>query len=432
MKIALLAHGTRGDVQPALAIGSVLQRRGHSVRLCVNADLAGWSARTGVPVTSSALDVGRFLNSAEAREILARGRISTLVRRVTADERKADASIAQSVAEVAADADLILSSLGMALRGAALHEVTGRPAASLLCAPMTPTAAWASLAGPVRDFRFGPLNRLTFAAFDNLLWRQSKPSIGRLCQELGVPPIDRPLRIGALPAVHAYSPRLVPRPGDWGPEQHVVGPALPGMELRAVLGESVVPEDLLAWLTAGEPPVYFGFGSLPVPDPRGLLDDIVAVAGQLGVRALIASGWTDYGVAPGKLADNVFLVGAELNHDEVLPRCRAAVHHGGSGTTAAVTRAGIPSVIVSLFLDQPFWAWRLRRLGLGIELPYRSLNHTRLLRAVREALTTQYVAKARAFGDVLRTENGAEQAAAVIDRWAESPAPRAPHRRAQP
>lgn len=94
MKIALLAHGTRGDVQPALAIGSVLHNRGHSVRLCVNADLAAWAARSGLPVTSSALDVGRFLNSDEAREILARGRISTLVRRVTADERKADASIA--------------------------------------------------------------------------------------------------------------------------------------------------------------------------------------------------------------------------------------------------------------------------------------------------------------------------------------------------
>jgi UDP:flavonoid glycosyltransferase YjiC (YdhE family) len=210
-----------------------------------------------------------------------------------------------------------------------------------------------------------------------------------------------------------------------------VGPALPGADLRAALGESELPADLDEWLTAGEPPVYFGFGSLPVPNPRGLLDDIVAVAGQLGVRALVAAGWTDYGAAPGKLADNVFLAGADLNHDEVLPRCTAAVHHGGSGTTAAVTRAGIPSVVVSLFLDQPFWAWRLSRLGLGVALPYRSLNRTRLIRAMREALTPPYVARARAVGNQLRTENGAEQAADVIDRWAESPADPAPRRRAR-
>lgn len=416
MKIAMLAHGTRGDIQPALAIGSVLRDRGHSVRLCVNADLAEWAARSGLPVTSSDLDVGRFLNSEEAREILARGKISTLVRRVTADERRADASISKAAVEVAHDADLILSTLGMALRGAALHEVTGRPAASLLCAPMTPTAAWASLASPVRDFRVGRLNRLTFAAFDNLLWRQSKPSIDRLCEQLGVAPIDRRLRIGALPAVHAYSPRLVPRPSDWGPEQHLVGAALPSESMRTVLGETELPAELRAWLAAGEPPVYFGFGSMPVPKPRQLLDDIIAICGQLGVRGLVAAGWTDYGVDSAELPDQVFLTGADLNHDEVLPRCVAAVHHGGSGTTAAVTRAGIPSVVISVFLDQPFWGWRLSSLGLGVSLSFRSLNRSRLASSLTQVLDPTYAARSRAYGDLLRTENGPEQAADVIEQ----------------
>jgi sterol 3beta-glucosyltransferase len=415
MKIAFLAHGTRGDVQPALAIGSVLRDRGHSVRLCVNADLAEWAARSGLPVTPSDLDVGRFLNSEEARDILARGRIATLVRRVTADERQADASIAKAVVEVSHDADLTLSTLGMALRGAALREVTGRPAASLLCAPMTPTAAWASLAGPVRNFGVGRANRLTFAAFDNLLWRQSKPSVHRLCQQLGVPPIERRLRIGDLPAVHAYSPRLVPRPPDWGPGQHIVGPALLGSDLRAALGESDLPSELNDWLAAGDPPVYFGFGSLPVPNPRGVLDDIIAVAGQLGVRALVSAGWTDYGVDPAQLPEHVFLAGPDLNHDEVLPRCAAAVHHGGSGTTAAVTRTGIPSVVISVFLDQPFWGWRLTRLGLGVSLPFRSLNRSRLARALTRVLSADCVARCHAFGALLRTENGPKQAADIIE-----------------
>ncbi|MGW1346754.1 glycosyltransferase [Kribbella sp. NPDC002412] len=157
---------------------------------------------------------------------------------------------------------------------------------------------------------------------------------------------------------------------------------------------------------------------MPIPNPQQLLDDITVIARQLGVRALIGAGRTEYGAAPGELSDQVFLATSELNHDLVLPRCAAAVHHGGSGTTAAVARAGIPSVVVSVFLDQPFWGWRLSQLGLGVDLPFRRLSRTRLAQALTQALDSTYTTRASAYGAVLRAENGPEQAADVIERWA--------------
>ncbi|TCO28232.1 sterol 3beta-glucosyltransferase [Kribbella steppae] len=418
MKVAFLAHGTRGDIQPALAIGAVLDRRGHSVNLCVNADLADWATRSGLKVTASDLDVGRFLQSDEAREILAKGRISTLVRRVTADERRADESIAKAVVETTTDADVIVSTLGMALRGAAVHETIGTPAMNLYCAPLTPTGQWASLASPVRDLRAGWANRLSFKVFHDLLWRQSRPSVDHLCDQLGAERLSSRPALEAIPSLHVVSPQLVPRPDDWGSGQHLVGPALPDADLRARLGETIVPAGLEDWLDSGSPPVYFGFGSMPVLNPRALVDDLIAVTQELGVRGLIGAGWTRYGVRREELPETLYLVDEHLDHQQVLPRCAAAVHHGGSGTTAAVTRAGIPSVVVSVFLDQPFWGWRLTQTGLGTTFPYRSLTRGRLTRALAEVLAEGYLTRARTFAAIVEPEDGATRAADLIEHQA--------------
>ncbi len=313
-------------------------------------------------MTASDLDVGRFLQSDEARDILAKGRISTLVRRVTADERLADESIARAVVETTTDAELVVSTLGMALRGAALHEVTGTPAMNLWCAPLTPTGQWAGPAGPVRDLRAGWANRLTFKVFHDLLWKQSRPSVNVLCDQLGVERLSRRPDLEAIPSLHVVSPGLVPRPADWGPGQHLVGPAPPDADLQARLGETAVPAGLDDWLDSGSPPVYFGFGSMPVLNPRGLLENLVAVTRE---------------PPPG---------------------------------------AGIPSVVVSVFLDQPFWGWRLTRSGLGTTFPYRTLTRARLTRALSQVLADSYVERARTFATVVQAEDGTGRAADLIER----------------
>lgn len=130
------------------------------------------------------------------------------------------------------------------------------------------------------------------------------------------------------------------------------------------------PPDLQAWLDSGESPVFFGFGSMPIVDPRRMLADLAEVTRMLGVRGLIGAGWTAYDDID--LPDHLYLERGHVDHERVLPQCVAAVHHGGAGTAATVTRAGIASVVVSVFLDQPFWGWRIAQAGLGSTFPFRA------------------------------------------------------------
>ena len=417
MKVALLAHGTRGDVQPALALGDRLAHRGHEVALCVNHDLAGWASRSGMPVVASELDVGRFLHSEEARRMLASGRIGPLVRRVTADERRVNPSIVEACVDAAHDADLVVSTIGMALRGLCLGRALGVPAVNLLYAPLTTTAEFASIASPVRDLRVGTANRATYRAFHTLLWRQSRANLDDMCHRLDLPRLRR-ASLDQLPGLHAYSPRLVRRPRDWSPDQQLVGPAVLTPELGDRLGEPRLSQLVVDWVADGPPVVYVGLGSIPVPDPRAALADVAAVTADLGVRGIVASGWTDYGVRPDELPAHLLLLDGPVDHERLLPLCAAAVHHGGSGTTAAVARAGIPSVVLSVFLDQPFWGWRLETMGFGATMPLRRLTRARLARALGSVLDSRHRQRAHAYAAVLCAEDGAGRAADLLEKEA--------------
>jgi len=179
--------------------------------------------------------------------------------------------------------------------------------------------------------------------------------------------------------------RLLPVTGDWPAQLRNVGaPAVPAA-LRAAWGEGTVPPELRAWLVQGEPPVFFGFGSMPVLDPSSAVEMITGVAGRLGVRALIGAGWS--GLAAGVRDEKIF-INERVDYDLVLPRCRAAVHHG-VGTTHTVLRAGLPAVVAHVFADQSLWGRRVQAIGAGTTMPYQSLDARRLEDALRPLLAAE-------------------------------------------
>jgi sterol 3beta-glucosyltransferase len=414
MRVAILAHGTRGDVQPAVAVGDRLVRRGHEVAVAVNADLAEWVRRAGLEVVPSKLDVGGFLNSDRARGFLATGRFATLVREVTADERRVNDSIVEACLACAEGADVVLSTVSMMYRGAVAAAAAGIPSGHLFYYPYPPTGRWASLATGVRDLRVPGLNRASFRVFDALMWRQSRANIDDMCDAAGVPRFRRRPRVEDVPSATTCSPVLAARPADWAARHDIVGAVTLTPELRDRLGETSLPDDLWAWLDAGPPPVYFGFGSMPVLEPRRLLAELARITAVRGLRGLVGAGAVDFGTPP----EHLFVAGGVLDHDRLLPRCVAAVHHGGSGTTAAVLRAGLPAVVASVFFDQRFWGWRVARAGAGVTLPFRSLTPDRLGGALDRVLDGGHGARARALGMALRREDGAGRAADAVERWA--------------
>jgi UDP:flavonoid glycosyltransferase YjiC (YdhE family) len=168
-------------------------------------------------------------------------------------------------------------------------------------------------------------------------------------------------------------------------------------------------DDLVKWIESGESPVYVGFGSMPVMDER-VLDVFRTSAERLGIRILLSAGPNSVGAT----SDDRVRVVAKVDHDQVFPRCRAVVHHGGAGTTAAGLTAGVPTVVCSVFFDQPFWGTRVEQLGAGVHLPFKNLSVSSFSAALKSALEPARVAAASRIGALLREDRPGQCRAADL------------------
>lgn len=171
---------------------------------------------------------------------------------------------------------------------------------------------------------------------------------------------------------------------------------------RAGLGESAHDPELSAWLRKGPPPVYFGLGSMPVRDPGAMIRLVAAATHKRGERAVIGAGWSAFEGAE-TIPEHVRLVGA-LDHDWLFKQCRAAVHHGWAGTVFTAASAGLPSVVCSVFADQPFWGARLERPGVGVHLLFKKLDAASLDTAMERISKPDMGDKAARLGERLRAE----------------------------
>jgi sterol 3beta-glucosyltransferase len=291
----------------------------------------------------------------------------------------------------------------------------------LVCVHLAPYRPNRSFPHPLVTTRRLPplLNLATHAAFGRLWWRGHRAGVGSLRRQLGLPLDGTPTlkRMAATGTweLQAYSRVLTPALTDYPARRPIVGSLDLDADLRVRLGEDALDADLDAWLSAGPPPVYFGFGSMPVIDPAAMLDMIRRLTEQLGVRALVGAGWSRLGSDIAE--DRIRVVGEVLNYDRVFPRCRLAVHHGGSGTVAASVAAGTPTLVCSVFADNGFWGARVRDLGVGEHLPFPRITPARLAAKMDSAWTDPVVERCREVGRNLTADRGGSaRAADLIER----------------
>jgi len=406
MRIAIQTLGSRGDVQPYLALAVGLARRGHDVQLAAPAQFTGPVAAHGIPFAPLPGDVLALRDGPEGRLALGGGggivarlkllaQARPLMRRLLEAERDAVMGFAP---------DIILHH-PKSLASPHLAEALSCPHVVALPVPaLTPTAAFPS---PLLPFAsLGPLNRAShvlavwgaetaFAAAIRA-WRQDR---------LGLPARPRAARRAAT--LYACSPQLVPVPSDWGADVHVTGAWFldePGWQ---------PPGPLAAFLAAGEPPVYVGFGSMPGRDPQQMTATVAEALARTGRRGLLARGAGALEAA--RLPPHLHLLD-EAPHDRLFPLVAATVHHGGAGTTAAALRAGRPSVICPFFGDQPFWARRVAALGAApAPLDPARLSADRLAAALAATAAEPMRAAAERLGELIRREDGVAAAIRVIE-----------------
>ncbi|OBF50936.1 glycosyltransferase [Mycobacterium sp. 852002-53434_SCH5985345] len=365
MKFVLASYGGRGDIEPCAALGRELSRRGHDVRLAVPPDKVGFVESAGLPAVAYGPDTQRSMNAAS--EFLGRfqnglGALSQATERVS----RIWAEKSATLTSLAKEADLLLAHMNDQALAANVAEYHGIPLAALHVFPARIMPSSELYSGITREA--GAAQR----------------------RALGLPEVAASAghEDGSL-ELQTYDEICLPGPAAEWVEPGGRRPFVGSLTLEL---PTDADDDVLSWIAAGTPPIYFGFGSTPIDSPAETVAVISAACARLGERALICAGANDFGGVPR--FDHVKVVDA-LNYAAVFPACRAVVHHGGSGTTAAGLRAGVPTLILWTVWDQPMWAEAVDRLKLGAGRRFLDSTLDSLVADLRSILTPECAARAR-------------------------------------
>ncbi|PIM98351.1 UDP-glucuronosyl and UDP-glucosyl transferase [Handroanthus impetiginosus] len=406
LQIVMLIVGTRGDVQPFVAIGKRLQADGHRVRLATHSNFKEFVLSAGLefyhlggdPKVLAAYMVKNkgFLPSGPSEINTQRNQIKEIIFSLlpactardpdTNVEFKADAIIANPPA----------------YGHTHVAEALKVPLHIMFTMPWTPTSEFPH---PLSRVKQQVGYSLSYQIVDALIWLGIRDMINEFRKKrLRLRPVT--YLSGSyssppdVPYAYIWSPHLVPKPKDWGPSIDVVGFCF--LDLAS---NYVPPDSLVEWLKAGKEPIYIGFGSLPVEDPEKMTRIIVEALEKMGQRGIINKGWGGLGnLAEPK--DFIYLLD-NCPHDWLFTKCVAVVHHGGAGTTAAGLKAACPTTVVPFFGDQPFWGEQVHARGVGPEpIPVDEFSLEKLVDAIQFMLDPQVKQRAVELAKAMENEDG--------------------------
>jgi UDP:flavonoid glycosyltransferase YjiC (YdhE family) len=367
MKFVLASHGTRGDIEPCAAVGLELLRRGHDVLIAVSPNMLGFAESAGLaavaygPDPQEMHDVNNFSANRDPIELLRVG--MDYVSQVWTE-------MAATLKELANGADILLTAVtqeGLAANVAEYYDI------------------------PLAALHYFP--RRALANNEWLDWLMNKEAENAQRRALGLaeataPTMLRMAQRGSL-EIQAYEEFFFPElAAQWARESK----RRPFVGALTMEWPTDVDDDVLSWIGAGTPPIYFGFGSMRVTSPADAVAMIAEVCAQLGERALICSGPNDFTQSPH--FDHVKIVDA-VNHAAIFPACRAVVHHGGPGTTAAGLRAGMATLVLWIGWEQPVWGALVERLEVGSARCFSTTTRESLVEDLRIILAPQCITRAR-------------------------------------
>ncbi|KAI9116184.1 hypothetical protein K1719_013114 [Acacia pycnantha] len=406
LQIVMLIVGTRGDVQPFIAIGKRLQDYGHRVRLATHSNFKEFVLTAGLefyplggdPKVLAGYMVKNkgFLPSGPSEIPIQRNQMKEIINSLHPACKEPDID-----SGVSFKADAIIAN-PPAYGHTHVAEALKIPIHIFFTMPWTPTSEFPH---PLSRVKQQAGYRLSYQIVDSLIWLGIRDMINDLRKKkLKLRPVT--YLSGSqgpdtdVPHAYIWSPHLVPKPKDWGPKIDVVGFCF--LDLAS---NYEPPESLIKWLEAGDKPIYIGFGSLPVEEPEKMTQIIVKALEKTGQRGIINKGWGGLGnLAEPK--DYIYLLD-NVPHDWLFLRCKAVVHHGGAGTTAAGLKAACPTTIVPFFGDQPFWGERVHARGVGpAPIPVDEFSLPKLVDAINYMLDSQVKERAVELAKAMENEDG--------------------------
>ncbi|KAG8888958.1 hypothetical protein FRB98_006356 [Tulasnella sp. 332] len=427
---ACLTIGSRGDVQPYIALGLGLLKEGHDVTIVTHEEYKAWVEGFGIKHRTAGGDPGALMKLSVEHKMFSPAFFKESLGhfRTWVDELLRDSFI-----QVKASGATVLIESPSAMAGLHIAEALGGlplwkdiPYFRAFTMPWSRTEEYPHAFISPPDMFQGSFNYSTYVLFDNVFWRALAPQVNRWRKhQLGLPKTDlEQMAQAKIPFLYNFSPQVVPKPLDWSDTTLVTGYWFldnPDPDWSAPLS---LLEFIAGARADGKPLVYIGFGSIVVENPKAMTKSIVKAvlkskwSSNFGilysdVRAILNKGWSARMAASDnepevELPQQIYSVD-KIPHDWLFPQIDAALHHGGAGTTGASLRAGIPTLIKPWFGDQFFWASRVQKLGAGLKV--NSLHSSDIAHALTKATSNRIIKeKAQAVGERIRGENGVQTA----------------------
>ncbi len=410
MHITIMTVGSRGDIQPYIALGHGLLHAGYTVRLATHGIFEEMIRGAGLEFAPIEGNPQAILQQPEGQEWLRtqhnpvrfasgfRELLGPVVRQAMQDGFTASEGT-----------DAIIIGGPSFYFAHSIAQKLNVPYLQAYVQPIHPTTAFPSALFPT-SFQGGKLfNYFTHVAAGQMFWQLMRPIVNSARRDfLRLPPLPLmgpflDLMRAKVPVLYGYSTSVVPRPSNWGDFIHVTGYWFYNQP------EWTPPQALANFLADGPPPVYVGFGSMQAGNAEQITEMVLEALQRTKQRGLLLSGWG--GLSQASLPSGLHMID-QAPHDWLFPRMAAVVHHGGAGTTAAGLRAGKPTVTVPFFGDQPFWGQRVAEVGAGPKpIALQQLSVDRLAEAIGEATTSPRVqAQAAQLGQHIRVEDGVRRA----------------------
>lgn len=416
MRITIITGGSRGDVQPYIALGVGLKKAGHTV--CMPApeifrSLISESGLEFIPIKS--IDPVELAKSMEIHKAAGSKNKVMFIRTVFSELKPYIRAFYDEIWEASKGSEAIISTLSIPA-AQSIAEKLGIPCIYAPLLPVHPTSVFHSPFTP-GFFNIGLYNRITHKLLEQIVWQPTRSILNSWQKDvLGLKPLSfwgpfREIYKRSEPVLYGYSELVVPKPLDWPSSIHITG--------YWFLDEPEVwqpPVGLEDFLNAGPPPVYIGFGSMIDKEPERMTGIVLDALKTSGQRGILSEGWS--GLGSEKLPDTIFKVGS-IPHSWLFRRMSAIVHHGGAGTTAASLVSAIPSIVTPFLGDQPFWGQRVYSLGVGPKpVPYHKLTAENLAGLINTAIKdSKMKSKAKELGERIGSENGVEKAVYIIEKF---------------
>ncbi|CAN9427988.1 unnamed protein product [Alternaria alternata] len=419
LTIVCLTIGSRGDVQPYIALCKELLKEGHKPRIATHAEFEPWVRKHGIDF---AVVDG---NPAELMRICVEHGMFTygFMKEANAKFRGWLDDVCSSSWRACQGADVLIESPST-MAGIHIAEALEIPYFRAFTMPWTQTRAYPHAFTVTEKKMGGTYNNYTYTVFDKVFWTAIANQVNKWRRrELGLQATNQhKMQANLRPFLYNFSPHVVPPPLDWPDWVRVTG--------YWFLDESEMyepPKELMAFIEKarrdGKKLVYVGFGSIVIDDPAALTKTVVDSVLKADVRCVLSKGWSDRLMDPTTkdaskpeipLPEEIFQI-QSAPHDWLFRQMDAAVHHGGSGTTGASLRAGIPTIIKPFFGDQFFFAQRVEDMGVGVWL--KKVNTSVFSRALWEVTNSQrMIVKAKVLGQKIRKDNGTQTAIQTIYR----------------